>query len=192
MAFDYEYWVDQFMRYPRNDAEDKGVGIEQAPDAVARIIGVHALTPEENGFDSHVVLAVVDEKGKRVPGAIIGWGWEGMRSDEKANPVALDKPENEPPGNLWMGWDMTVSAWVDGMTSDGVYGLHTRHKREEPGQNRAGHWSYFVCWMLDGNVTPVVPVIPVVPVTGDLSGIVEAAERIYDDMGRFIVQVKSL
>ena len=35
MAFDYEYWVDQFMRYPRNDAEDKGVGIEQAPDAVA-------------------------------------------------------------------------------------------------------------------------------------------------------------
>ncbi len=29
MAFDYEYWVDQFMRYPRNDAEDKGVGLSR-------------------------------------------------------------------------------------------------------------------------------------------------------------------
>ena len=155
MPFDHNAWIAKFLRNPGyNDATDKGVVINRTPGANARCIGVHVLTPEENTFDSHVVLAVVGPDSNRVPDARIDWEWEGMWPSETATPVILDKPDPEPPGNLWMAWGMTVTVRVWNVLSDSVSGLHTRHKREEEGQNREGHWSYLAVFQIGGDTVP--------------------------------------
>jgi len=184
--FDYRYWIDKFIASPGyNDATDKGVIVTHIANADARVIGVHVLSPRENTFDSHVLLAVVDAAGTPVANSVVDWKWEGMHGDEVAHPVHLDKIDPEPPGNLWMSWGMTVTVEVAGMPSDNVSGLHTRHVPTEPGNNKEGHFSYFVVWQIGGDPVPVpVPPIPVppvpVPAPGNLEEIIGAVEDVQD------------
>ena len=195
MPFDHNAWIAKFLRNPGyNDASNMGVIVEHVPGANARCIGVHVLTPAENTFDSHVLLAVVDKDGNRVENAKIGWEWEGMGPGETAFPVILDKPEPEPPGNLWMAWGMTVTAWVRNVLSENVSGMHTRHKREEPGQNREGHWSYLVCFQIGGDAVPEPepPEPGEPPVAIDLTEIIRAAKEVHADMGEVVRMLEAV
>lgn len=67
-----------------------------------QVIGVHHLTPAQNRGMHNVFFDVLDEAGRRIRGARVGYRWEGMRSEETPRPVVCDKPDNEPAGNLNM------------------------------------------------------------------------------------------
>lgn len=145
---------------PINDTEKYGVKIIEADVAEGetywKVIGVHHLFPRENFSNHNVFLEALNEEGQRVrnPIAWAGWTWVGRRPDERADPVALDKPDNEAAGNIAMHFQQTVSVWMKGLNRDGndktdrVENLHTRHPDEplEDGSllNSLGHHSFYV------------------------------------------------
>ncbi len=78
----------------------------------------------------------------------IGWTWEGRREDEPADPKPLDKPDNEPAGNVDIYGGMHLAVWItgDGLPSDRAENMHTHHP-DEPGPqgelwNSIGHHSF--------------------------------------------------
>jgi len=136
-----------------NDAKSYGVKVEKVPGALYRVIGVHHLTPQENAGLHHVFLMVVDAQGHPVRGIPVGWDWVGRHDNEPARPVALDKPDNEPMGNIAMGKGQVVTVWVQGAAvSDQVTGLSTGHPDEAPG-NTVGHHSFLVVWQVGESPT---------------------------------------
>lgn len=118
------------------------------------IIGIHKLTPEENDGKHNLYIDVVSKDGKRI-NEMIDWGWEGQTEAEKlrTKPVSLDKPSNEPAGDIVIFWGQKIFAKVYGKTSDEVYNIHTMLPDEAPGNTR-GHHSYYVVWMLAENENP--------------------------------------
>lgn len=143
-----------------NDAH--GYGVDILPSASKenwRIIGVHHLTGEENRGGHHLYLEALD--GERVRG-FVGWTWEGRQVGEKADPIVLDKPLNEPAGNIGLGAPQTVQAWMLGReindrdSSDVVTGIHTRHADEEAG-NTFGHHSFYVVFQKTVATDPEPP-----------------------------------
>lgn len=132
------------------------VGLEPASVAVGqqywRVIGIHHLTPEENRGNHVVYVDVVDENGNRMPNQDLhlAWGWEGQRADERVEPRRFDKPPEEPATNVEMysGQNVWIRVGGDGLPSDTVLNLHTKHA-DEPGPNgenwnSIGHHSYYV------------------------------------------------
>jgi Ig-like domain from next to BRCA1 gene/Peptidase family M23 len=113
---------------------------------------VRHLTPDENRGKRTVYVDAKDETGRRCwePALRIGWTWEGRRSDVLAQPVPLYKPDTEPAGNVDLYWGQKVEAWIagDGLPSDHVANLHTRHPDEEAASgefwNSRGHHSFRV------------------------------------------------
>lgn len=117
-----------------------------------RLIGVHHLTPEENRGGHGVYIDVVDEAGEPLRDASlrVQWGWEGQREHEAAPPKALDKPINEPATNvdLYLGQRLWVEIAGDGLPSDRVTNLHSKHADEvgPDGElwNSVGHHSFYL------------------------------------------------
>ena len=140
-------WLRFFLAHQdTNDAKSYGVKVEHVPNALYRVIGVHHLTPVENAGLSHVWLMVLDASGKPLRGIPVAWDWIGRHPDQAAVPIALDKPDPEPMGNIPMGKGQVVSCWVQGAgPSDLVTGLSTTHPDEAPG-NTLYHHSYLVVW----------------------------------------------
>ncbi len=192
--FRHNVYIDKFIKNPgTNDAADKGVVVEKDVKAEARVIGVHCLTSTENYPDHHVLLAVVDKDGKRVDGTQVDWEWKHMDESERPNPVWLDKPEGEPPGNLPIFGQMEITVRVKGMKSDSVSGLSTMHDGGDGEVNRRGHFSYFVVWQTGGESVPEpipVPPIPVppepIPAPGNLDEIRRKAREVYAGMAEVI------
>lgn len=158
--FDHKQYRQQFVENhkagnsPVNDAVAYDVRIESVSHEEGefywKIIGIHHLVPLENGGKHNLFMDVLDTVGNRVePFFEVDWDWEGRRPDENAPPVRLDKPDNEPGGNLSMWINQTISAWVtdDDEQSDAIVNVHTRHK-DEPIGNSIGHHSFYVVWML--------------------------------------------
>jgi hypothetical protein len=150
------------------------VTIERVPGSgpnIAHCIGVHLLSGAENGGNHNVFLGVIDASGNRVPNAKIGWTWEGRTETQMLAPVPLDKPPDEPPGNIPLNARPNLqiaTVWVFGGQSDLVKGLTPAPDvPEEPGSTW-GHRSYLVCFQV-GVVLPVTPPVqppvepPVVP-----------------------------
>jgi hypothetical protein len=164
--FNFSQYVTRWAnkQIPINDAVRYGVSI--APASVQpgqwywKVIGVHHLTPAENSSMRNLFLETVDASVSRTR-SYIGWKWEGQKPTEKSNPVALDKPGNEPGGNISLDFNQTVSAWVEGaLPSEAVVGVHTRHA-DEPGGNTVGHHSFYVVWQLTPfGVDAPVPELP--------------------------------
>ena len=168
MAFNFQQYNTQYLLNinnngaPINDAADKyGVKIVAAADVADgetywRVIGVHHLLPRENFSEHNVFLEVLDEQGVRIkkPQIWAGWTWEGRQPNQPANPVPLDKPDNEPIGNIPMFFGQIVSVWIDGDSptaqdkSDRVEGLSTDHPDEPLPDgtvlNSVGHHSFYV------------------------------------------------
>ena len=78
----------------------------------------------------------------------IGWSWEGQTPDQKVDPKPLDKPDNEPAGNVDIYGGMHLAVWItgDGLPSDRAENMHTNHP-DEPGPSRElwnsiGHHSF--------------------------------------------------
>jgi hypothetical protein len=162
MSFDHQSYNTDYLEetLPTSDAGNYGVQIMETSategETYWRVIGVHHLTPSENRGNRHVFIEALDEEGRRVQGpfAWAGWDWEGRRQDEVADPIPLDKPVNEPAGNIPMHFGQKVSVWIKGTTrqgtaaSDKVQGIHTAHA-DEPGPggvkwNSVGHHSFYV------------------------------------------------
>ena len=93
-------------------------------------------TPEENQGKHNAYVTAIDENGQRVRDRVlrIGWTWEGRTADEPAEPKRLDKPDNEPAGNVDIYGGMHLAVWItgDGLPSDRAENLHTHHP-DEPG-----------------------------------------------------------
>jgi hypothetical protein len=167
MAFNHQQYNTQYLvnirdtKEPINDAQSKyGVRIVEADVAEGetywQVIGVHHLLPRENFSKHNVYVEALDEQGQRVrnPIAWVGWTWQGRRSDERADPVPLDKPDAEAAGNVAVHFGQIISMWIKGLGRDGndksdrVENLHTAHPDEPTPDgallNTLGHHSFYV------------------------------------------------
>lgn len=132
-----------------------------------RVIGVVHLTGVENHGQHNVFIDVLDEHGVRVPKQV---RVDIFQADGRPRGFMLtDKPPNEPGSNTQMHFNDTLTLAVnwDGLPSERVVGLHTRHPDENVG-NTLGHHSYYVVWQRTlANVDPPIepPVEPPTPPT---------------------------
>ncbi len=115
-----------------------------APGAMYwKITGVRHLPPDENRGRHNIFVDAIDEQGQRVrdPNLRIHYTWEGRRADEPAPPKPLDKPDNEPAGNLDVYKGQIITAWLegDGLPSERVAGLHTDHNDEQASDGTNGN-----------------------------------------------------
>lgn len=160
MGFQHKTYTVNFLDHIRTSREpqqpDPKYGVRLQPAAVAvgatywRIIGVHHLLPEENGSRHHAFVEVLDEQGQRVRNVNlkIGWSWEGRTEPDLTTP--LDKPDNEPAGDVPIEHGMKLSLWLtgDGNPSDRVANLHYLHPDERTASgeiwNSVGHHSFYI------------------------------------------------
>ncbi len=134
-----------------------------------RLIGVHHLLPEENASKHNIYVDALDEQGNRVrnPIAWAGWTWEGRRPNERADPVALDKPDNETAGDIAIHFGQKASIWIKGLNRDGndksdrVENLHTAHPDEPLPDGRKlntlGHHSFYLVFQRTRKQTQAPP-----------------------------------
>lgn len=122
-----------------------------------RAVQVRHLTPAENRGRHHVFVDIVDAAGRPVRNELlrIGWTWRGRRPDEPAPPQPLDKPLDEPAGNVDLAsTNQVTTVWIADPVrpSDAVEGLHTKWPDElGPGGetwNSMGHHSFYVQFQL--------------------------------------------
>ncbi len=167
MAFNHHQYNTDYLlnardnRVPINDAAQQyELRIVEADVAAGetywKVIGVHHLLPRENFSKHNVYLEALDESGQRIrnPIAWAGWTWEGRRSNERADPLPLDKPAYETAGNIAMHFGQVVSVWIKGLgrdaneKSDRVENIHTTHPDEPLPDgsllNTLGHHSFYV------------------------------------------------
>ncbi len=148
----------------RRGASEDGVNqatnyaVQIVPTTVAdnrpywKVIKVQHLSPDENAGKHNVFVDALDEAGQRCQNAAlrIGWTWEGRRADEPADPKLLDKPTNEPAGNVDLYKGQLLQVWIEGdnCPSDRVENLHTNHPDENNTAgtlgNSIGHHSFHV------------------------------------------------
>ena len=114
------------------------------------------LLPEENRGNQNILLEALDETGQRLnnPAAWAGWTWQGRRPEERADPVPLDKPIDQPANNITMFSGQNVSIWIRGLSneandkSDLVENLNVNHPDElgPNGElwNSIGHHSFYI------------------------------------------------
>ena len=117
-----------------------------------RVRGVHHLTPDENRGNHVVYVDIVDEEGNplRDQRVHLKWGWEGQQAHEGVDPKRFDKPASEPATNVdvYSGQHIWVRVEGDGLPSDTVANMHTKHADERgPGGelwNTIGHHSFYI------------------------------------------------
>jgi len=156
-------WFNEFAERARehylatgealNEAEAYGVkvvpGNKSNDQKYMVLLGVKHLSPEENHRDHHAYFDVIDEDGERMYRYLIQCVREG--GVIASPPPSIEKPLNEPGGNLPMNWDTTWDISVLSVNnqypSDTVSNVHTRHADEGEG-NTNGHHSFFMVWQL--------------------------------------------
>lgn len=156
--FQHSNYNSQFLSQPCGAQGVANYGVQVAPASAAagsptwKIIGVHHLSPEENKSRHNAFIEVLDENGQRIkdPNLRICWSWAGRSADQAAPPKLLDKPDNEPAGDVPIEKGMDLELWIegDGCPSDRVHKLSTHHN-DEPGPNgelwnTIGHHSFYV------------------------------------------------
>jgi hypothetical protein len=118
-----------------------------------KVIGIHHLLPMENRGDHHIYLETLNEAGERIspppPDAV----WVDSQFANVHEPVKLEKPADEPAGNIPMFQDNSYKVRVRGLSlnasdkSDLVENLHINHD-DEPlpldglGGSTRGHHSF--------------------------------------------------
>lgn len=128
---------------------------------------LHHLTPDENQGSRNIYVDIVDAEGRLLRGlpVRIGWTWEGRRADEAAPPYPLDKPANEPAGNVPLYMDAKTAVWLqtaDGhQVSERVHWLSSKIQALASG-NTTGHNSFYIIFrerkLNAVDPTPVDPV----------------------------------
>lgn len=138
-----------------NQAAQYGVTIQpaQTTGAAWRVDVVRHLTPSENRGKRNLFVDVVDEQGRRIFDNRLRIAWLAYLGDSSADLTPLDKPDTPMEfgdGNVDLYTSQTLTAWItgDGLPSDRVAGIHTRHP-DEPAPNGEkwntyGHHSYYI------------------------------------------------
>ena len=124
-----------------------------------KIMDVYHLSGAENGGKHNLYLEMVAASGERIRNRHIEWGWLGQHTGQYAHPVYLDKPWNEPGGNIALH-NMHVWAVPQGVggvhePAEGIDGIHAKFPGREPG-NTWGHQSFLVVWQY----TEFAPIAP--------------------------------
>lgn len=160
--FDYRVYLNAFLADYRAGrfTNDSVAQVDRTLTRPSyRIIGIHHLTGDENRSKRNLFMDVVDATGNRLKEKI-EWGWEGQKPGQHPNPVALDKPFNEPAGNISIDWGQKIWARVLGKDSDKVLGVTTQLPDDGP-WNTLGHHSYYIAWVWnEGGVSPPDPPTP--------------------------------
>jgi hypothetical protein len=156
--FQHTNYNSKFLSQPSGAQGVTQYGVQIIPANAAvgtpcwKIIGVHHLSPDENRSRHNAFVEVLDENGQRIkdPNLRICWTWAGRSSDQAAPPKLLDKPDNEPAGDVPIEKGMELELWLegDGCASDRANKLNTHHN-DEPGPNgelwnTIGHHSFYV------------------------------------------------
>ncbi len=112
------------------------------------VLGLYKLTLEiapevPPGSLHHLYIELIDEAGKRIrshiPPLFLWYEWEGMRPEEKPNPVQIDKPLQEPGANISIGWKQVIRGfYINNIGCEQFKGIHTRYP------NGDGHHSHFI------------------------------------------------
>lgn len=159
-----------------NQAAQYGVTIQPAPSTAPawRADVVRHLTPSENRGKRNLFVDVDDEQGNRVFDNRLRIAWLAYEGDSSADLTPLDKLDTAMElgdGNVDLYMSQTLTAWIigDGLPSDKVAGIHTRHA-DEPGTNgekwnTVGHHSFYVRFVRTSAVTIDPPVVD--PTTPD-------------------------
>lgn len=209
MTWHTEY-IKKFLANPGyNDATAYGVSITPAKtpegqpipagQTYYRVLGVHHLTGPENSGKNNVFLDVLDEQGKRIgpPWPLVDWTWKDKRPNETAGLVVLDKPKDEPGGNIGLHAAQIASVWIPGRPSEVVTGLQTAgidDPNEEPGNHRY-HNSFYVVFqrtVKGGTPPPVDPPPTEEPAPDPTKGFTEFIP-VYEDKRlkiQYVVTVK--
>lgn len=154
-----------------NQAAQYGVRIESAPETAAawRVDVIRHLTPTQNRGKHNLFVDVVDEQGRRIFDNRLRIAWLAYEGDPTADLTPLDKPDTPiemGDGNVDLYTSQTLTAWIvgDGLLSDKVAGIHTRHPDEPPvnGEllNSYGHHSFHVRFVRRPGVVITPPVDP--------------------------------
>lgn len=130
---------------PENDAAAFGVTVHPLPSEVFfKVVRVHHLSPEENRGLNNLFLDVLDEQGRRLQGAQVTI----QASTGHTFSVGIDKPANEPGGNIpmFLGTTYDVTGVIvagNTVPTQQVTGFHTNHPSDGQGNDR-GHHSFLV------------------------------------------------
>ena len=151
-----------------NLAEAYGVRIESVitTGACWRAVLVRHLTANENNGQHNLFVDVVDQSGNRVFDPRLRIAWLDHPGDTTADYSNLDKPDTpieKGDGNVPIEKAQTLTAWItgDGLPSDKVTGIHTRHADESIGGNSWGHHSFYIKFQrTTGGDKPTDPVDP--------------------------------
>lgn len=158
-------FLNDIFNQPVNLAADYGVNIQRSPAPTAwRCIGVYHLSPGENRGRHNCFIEVLDENGLRTNAPTIKWTWW---IDAPEQTVRLDKPADEPAADIPIEAKSTITLRVDGdgLLSDTVGNIHTRHADKDPNQwNSWGHHSFYVVFQKQsGSIAPPTPEGPTEP-----------------------------
>ncbi len=130
--------MESLRRGPVNDAQAYGVVVREPRaepgETVYQVIRVHHLTPEENRGNRHIYVEVLDEEGKRIPGARVRISWQG---DSRVFTVkdASDRPGVAFAMDKWSVYDVEV----EDAPSTRVVGITAGHPDEGPGNREFRH-----------------------------------------------------
>lgn len=166
---------------PVNTAARYGVTVNTVNTPSAwRCLGVYHLTPSENRGRRNIFIDVLDEQGRRIPGATVNWRWaDGAPIQTKT----LDKPANEPGCDIDAAGNATYSVWIiaDGLPSDVVTNIHTRHddERGPNGEtwNSFGHHSFYLAFQRQRSAVVIPPIDPPT-VPGDVAALQAEVQRL--------------
>jgi len=136
--------VEDFLGREANEARSYGVlvrAVDVPPGkSYWRVLHVRHLSPEENRGGHYIYVDVLDEEGRRVPGAEVEIRWESGRKVER-----VQSRENRPgirfPMDKWSLYDVSVA----GLPSEQVIGLTASHPGEGRGNEPFRH-SFLIVW----------------------------------------------
>jgi hypothetical protein len=173
MSFNHVAYRNRWLADPDNEFNNDhavyGVEIHRMNGPrVWRVLGVHHLTPSENQGKHNIYVDVVGEDNQRYRGVDIpikiAYTWIGRKANEANPDQPLDKPDNEPNGNVPLYAGMNTQVWIDGvLPSDTVFRLRS-DLPEEKGPNGEiwnsfGHHSFYILFKL-GSSLVVPPIDP--------------------------------
>lgn len=171
------------------------VKIAPAPSGKAwRAICVHHLTGVENSRNHNVYVDLLDGDNKFIvnPQERLAFTWDGQRPEEKSPPIKLDKPANEPAGNVSVWKGANTEVWIDSSyPSDHVSNLTTDLPDEDEGNTRFHH-SYYIIFKLVDSAQVTEPTTPDVNLLTGVNEIIRTLVGLRDTIDHYLDELRAL
>lgn len=171
------------------------VKVTPAPTGKAwRAICVHHLTGAENSRNHNIYVDLLDGDNKFLvnPQERLAFTWDGQRPEEKSPPIKLDKPANEPAGNVSVWKGANTEVWIDSpYPSDHVSNLTTDLPDENEGNTRFHH-SYYIIFKLVDSAQVVEPTTPDVDLSTDVTPLIDTLESLKTTIEAYLKRLRQL